>query len=123
MARAAKKVKVVAPAVTVSQDEIAAINAKGLEVDALAKKLTALKKDLEEAEGALLAKIKDGATVEAGKFIAAIDKAPGRCNPKWKDEAILLAVQSGQAPGIYEEFVKTKYPPKLIESLVITKIE
>lgn len=122
MARAAKKVKA-APVVTVSQDEIAAINAKGLEVDALAKKLTALKKDLEEAEGNLLAKLQNGAHVEAGKFIAAIDKAPGRCNPKWKDEAILLAVQNGQSPGLYEETVKAKYPPKLIESLIITKIE
>lgn len=122
MPKPTKKAKVAVEVDVVSQDIVSAIYSKRAEAHALAEKLNAAKKEIEVQEAALLARIKGGAQVAPGAYIAGIESAPGRCAPKWKDEAILLAGIMGKTSSEYECSIKAKYPPKMVESLMITKI-
>lgn len=120
--RAAKKAAPAPVVEVVSQDTISALYAKRAEAAELTTKLNALKKQLEAEEAILLAKLKGGTPVQPGVFVAAVDSHPGRCTPKWKDEAVLLAAAQGISPTAYEESVKAKYPAKMVEDLMITKL-
>lgn len=120
------KAKVAVPSVpaveVVSQETVEKCYQARATVEELKAKLKAAEKEYEAQETALVAKLKKAAVVQPGAFVAAIDVSPGRCTPKWKDEAVLLAVANGLTPSEYEESIKKKYPPKSVESLMITKL-
>lgn len=124
--KAKKALKAVTPAPAaiepVSQEIVATCYDKRAKIAALRAEAAAIEKTLEIEEAAIMAKLKAGALVQAGSFACGIDVAPGACRPKWKDEAVLLAVASGLTPSAYEASVKTKYPPKSVETLQITKL-
>lgn len=106
----------------VSQEIVAATYEKRAKLAALKAEASALEKAIDAEEAAILTKLKAGAAVQAGPYACGIEVAMGRCTPKWKDEATLLAVANGLTPSAYEATVKAKYPPKPVETLQITKL-
>jgi hypothetical protein len=118
MAKAARKnVVAVAPIVPapllITQEEIKTLAIAKKKHAQFAERAKELAEEVAKAEAQLLSKLRSaqGATCEAGKLAAILETSAGACRPKWKDEAIALAVASGKHPTVYEAEVKVKYPP------------
>lgn len=117
-----EKVEIETITVTVEQSELRAISRLRAQEERLKKLLKDVQAKLAPAETIAIQKLQTkDAAVEEGPFKAALATEPGKCSPKWKEEAILLAVEAGKIPGQYELDVKKKYPPKDVTSLVISK--
>lgn len=121
----AKKTKTpaAAPVPTISQAKIAALYAKMAEHEDAKAKARSLEKERESLEAEVLGLLKGNAAVEPGSFVASIARAPGRFSFSWKDGFLgLKAKYENKTPAVAEEEVRTANPPKMVESLQITKL-
>lgn len=96
-------------------DEAKALQLQKKDLEA---ELEALSARLKEKEQAIIAALDAGLEPESGCRAVVVERTP-RINPKWKDEAISLAKESGRNIEIYEAGVRARTTPVIITRLVI----
>jgi len=105
--------KMLLSAAVVDEAKALQLQKKDLEAE-----LEALSARLKEKEQAIIAALDAGLEPESGCRAVVVERTP-RINPKWKDEAISLAKESGRNIEIYEAGVRARTTPVIITRLVI----
>lgn len=93
---------------------------------ALQAELSALSAQISAQEAALTPAYEAGAVAPSGwKLALEVKTTPGKVSPKWKEEAISLAVQTGKKADAYEAEVRArtpKSPDSVTKRLIVERI-
>lgn len=111
---------------TVKETALLSFLAGRQRAEALQAELSKLQAELIAQEAALTSAYEAGA-IAPPKFRLALEvkTTPGKVSPKWKDEAIKLAVQTGKSAEVFEEEVRArtpKSPDTITKRLVVERV-